>query len=95
MAVGAQTTQAAIDSNLSALATGLRDLAVNILQAQAYYNKLGLTGLAAAGYTAPDAQAVLDNINHMATVAKVYNGTATQAALFNFEDYLTPIWGAV
>ena len=93
MAVGAQTTQAVVDSELSSCAVQLRDLAARILQKQAYYNKLGITGLGVAGFTAPDAQAVLDNINHMATVAQVYKGTATQASLFNFEDYLTPLWG--
>lgn len=93
MTVGAQTTQAVVDSNLSSFALQLRDLANKILQQQAYLNKLGLTGLGVVGYTAPDAQAVLDNINHMATVMQVYKGTATQASPFNFEDYLTPLWG--
>lgn len=93
MTVGAQTTQAVVDSTLSSFALQLRDLANKVLQQQAYYNKLGLTGLGVVGYTATDAQAVLDNINHLATVMQVYKGTATQATQFNFEDYLTPLWG--
>jgi hypothetical protein len=99
MTVGAQATQAQVDSFLSATALELRNMATKILQQQAFLNKLGITGLGVAGYTAADAQTVLDNVNHMATVMGVYKGTVQQggtggtgATLFNFEDYLTPLW---
>lgn len=99
MSVGNQATQAQINATLTNLSVGLRELASDVLQAQAYYNKLGLTGLQGLGFTTQDAQAVLDNINHMATVAGCYKGTVQQggsggagAILFNFEDYLTPLW---
>lgn len=100
MSVGTQTSKASVDANLSQLAIQLRELMNGVLQQQAYCNKLGLTGLEAIGYTAPDAQTVLDDLNHMATVAGCYKGTVQQggtggtgAILFNFEDYLVHLWG--
>lgn len=43
---------------------------------------------------------MLDDINHMATCAGCYKGTVQQggsggtgAILFNFEDFLTHLWG--
>jgi len=92
MSVGSQTTQAKTDSTLTALATQMRDLATNVLHQQAFLNKLGLTGLQGLGYTAADAQTVLNDANYMATVMQVYKGTATQATVFNFEDALTSLW---
>jgi hypothetical protein len=93
MSVGAQTNQGNVNQNLTDLATEWRDLTTRTLQKWAYLNKLGVPGLQALGFTAGDAQAVLDSVNHLATPAQVYRGTATQASLFNFEDSLTPLWG--
>ena len=92
MTTGTQTNRASVDASLTQLALNLRDGANSILQQQAYLNKLGLTGLQGLGYTAGDAQAVLDDVNHMATVAQVYKGTATQGSLFSFEDSLVHLW---
>jgi hypothetical protein len=70
----------------------------------AFLNKIGLTGLenlggTGAGFSAADAQTVLNMINNMQTVQGVYKGTVQQggsggtgATLFNFEDALTPLW---
>lgn len=93
MSVGLPTSQGAVNQSLTTLAINLREVASEILHQWGYLNKLGLAGLETVGFSAADAQSVLDNINHMATVAQVYRGTATQASLFNFEDALTPLWG--
>lgn len=99
MAIGGQTNQGNVNQDLTQLAVQWRDLVALTLQKSAFYNKIGLAGLEALGFTATDAQAVLDTINHMATPAQVYKGTVQQggtggtgASLFNFEDYLTPLW---
>jgi hypothetical protein len=92
----------------------MRELADDVLHQQGYLNKLGTTGLANLGgvgngySTSPnpannggvsDAQAVLDDINHLANVIGCYKGTVQQggtggtgAILFNFEDFLTHLW---
>lgn len=100
MAVGNQPNQGNVNQDLTQLAQAWRDLATLTLQKWAYYNKLGLSGLEAIGFSATDAQAVLDNIDHMVTPAQVWNGTVqaqgtggTGAILFNFGDYETPLWG--
>jgi hypothetical protein len=92
MSIGSQTSTGNVNSSLTQLALNLRGVTAEILQQWAYLNKLGLAGLQALGFTAADAQAVLDAVNHMATVAQVYRGTATQGSLFNFEDSLTSLW---
>ncbi|SRR6266487_2271749 len=99
MTVGTQTSQGAVNQSLTELAQGLRDLCNHILQQQGFLNKLGSTGLTGLGFTSGDAATVLDDINHMATVAGCYKGTVQQggtggtgAILFNFEDFLTHLW---
>jgi hypothetical protein len=99
MAVGSTTSLAAVNADLTNCAVQMRNLAALILERWAYYNKLGLAGLEALGFSAADAQAVLDNFNHMVTSMQVYKGTVqaggsvgTGAVMFNFEDYLTPLW---
>lgn len=93
MTIGTPTNQGNVNQDLTALSVEWRDLASATLQKQAYYNKLGVTGLQALGFSPADAQSVLDAINHMATCAQVYKGIATQPATFNFEDSLTGLWG--
>jgi hypothetical protein len=107
MAVGNPSSVAQTNNVLTSLATQIRDLAALVQQQQGYLVKLGTTGLnnlggPGAGFSTTanpannggvsDAQAVLDDINHMATVMQVYKGTATQASPFNFEDFLTHLW---
>lgn len=91
MTVGPQTTSGNVTADVASLAAEWADLASRTLRKWAYYNKLGLAGLQAAGFTAGDAQAVLDAINHVATPAQVYKGSATQTPAFNFEDSLV-VW---
>jgi len=100
MSVGNQPNQGNINGTLTQLALEWRELVNKTLQQQAYLNKLGTTGLTGLGFTSGDATTVLDDINHMATPAGCYKGTVQQggtggtgAILFNFEDYLTHLWG--
>jgi len=100
MAIGQPPNLIGINQTLTGLAINLRNEANTILAQQAYLTGLGLAGLQGLGFTATDAQAVLDAINHMATVMGVYKGTVQQggtggtgASLFNFENSLTPLWG--
>ena len=92
MPVGQQTTEAGVNGILTTLSLQLREVCQDILQQQAYLNKLGSSGLQALGFTSPEATQVLDDANHMGTVAQVYKGTATQGSLFNFDDFLTHLW---
>lgn len=93
MAVGSVATQAQLNAQLAQLAQGLRTTAGQILLLWSYANTLGLTGLEALGFTPADAQAYLDAVNHLATVAQVYQGTATQATQFNFQNSLAAVTG--
>jgi len=100
MSVGNPASAGNINGSLTQLALNLRELMADILQQQAFCNKLGTAGLQAIGFSAADATTVLDDVNHMATVAQVYKGTVQQggtggtgAILFNFEDFLTHLWG--
>lgn len=93
MAVGSQPSEGGINQTLTQLALAIREWAQDAVEQRAYLNKLGLAQLEALGFTATDAQSVLNMINYMGTVADVYHGTATQATAFNFEDALTPLWG--
>ena len=100
MSVGNQTSQGAVNNALTQLALSMRELMADVAQQQAYLTKLGTTGLQELGFTSGDATTVLDDINHMATIAGCYKGTVQQggtggtgAILFNFEDFLTHLWG--
>lgn len=102
MSVGSQPNEGNINQTLTQLAQAWRDLAVSTEQQWAYLNKLGLTGLEALGFgstpnpanngAVSDAQAILDDIDHLVIPAQVYRGTGTQASAFNFEDFLTHLW---
>ena len=99
MSVGNQSSQGNVNQSLTQLSLAMRELMADVLQQQAYLTKLGSSGLQGLGFTSGDATAVLDDINHMATVAGCYKGTVQQggtggtgAILFNFEDFLTHLW---
>lgn len=92
MSVGNQTTEAVVNETLTRLATSMRDLLNEVMRQQAYHNKLGLAGLEGLGFDAASAQQVLDDLDHMATIAGCYMGIATQASEFDFDDFLTHLW---
>lgn len=97
MAVGNQASEASINQALTSYSVQLREICQNILNLQQFLNGaagLGLAGLEALGYSQADAQVVLSMASYMATIAQVYDGTATQASLFNFGSALSPLWAA-
>lgn len=99
MSVGNQANAGNVNNTLTSLALAMREHASDVLEFWAWANKEGLAGLEAIGFSAADAQAVLDNVNHMATPMQVYKGTVQAggsggvgAVAFDYEDYLTPLW---
>jgi len=92
MAVGAQTNQGNVNQTLTNLAVRGRDLAIDALKQWSFLNKLGQQGLEDLGFAAADAQEVLTLIDYMATLAQIYQGQATQASPFNYQDALTLLW---
>lgn len=93
MAIGSIPTQAQLNAQLSSVALGLRTNADQVLHIWSYANDLGLAGLEALGFGPADAQAFLNSVNYMATIAQIYKGTAVQDTLFNFEDALAQVTG--
>jgi hypothetical protein len=93
MAVGTTATAAQMNAQLASVAMALRSTAQQILSLSVYANDLGLAGLEAVGFGSDDAQTFLNMVDYMATVAQVYQGTATQGSEFNFSDALTAVTG--
>ncbi len=92
MAVGNQVSTGTINNQLTALAVALRNDCVNIANFQEYVVSLGLSGLEAIGFSAADAQTVLNMVSYLNTIAGVYKGTATQAAAFDFSNATCGLW---
>jgi hypothetical protein len=94
MPVGTQSNNSMIDQKLTALAVALRNDCQAIANFQEYVVLLGLAGLEAAGYSPADAQTVLTLVSYLNTIAGVYKGTATQAAVFDFSNATCGLWAA-
>jgi hypothetical protein len=95
MTVGQQLTNGNIDALITNYALMARDLAAGIAYLSENVNSAG-TGIAvleAAGYDAADAATAETAISTLNTIAGLIQGTATQAALFNFNNALAPYWG--
>jgi hypothetical protein len=88
--VGNQASAAQLNAELAGLITRVRDdlRAVSVLQQQV--TAIGAAGLTAAGFTAPDAATYMNALSYLSTVAGVFQGTATQGSIFNFENALAP-----
>src|SRR5262245_5579736 len=95
MAVGYQGSAQSIGDTLGSMSVEERDWADRVLNKQHEYNKIGSAGLQAPPYSmsAADAQQVLDDINHLATVAQLWRGLVARPSPFNFEDSTTHTWG--
>lgn len=99
MAVGQQATADGINSVLTSNALQIREACRRAANFQEFVVSLGLAGLEAVGYSAADAQTVLNMASYMNTVALVYfggqgQGPAGQAAQdFNFDNALCQLWG--
>jgi hypothetical protein len=92
MATGQQATIAQVNTQLTSLALQLRNLAGQIMDQHTFLNKQGHDGLVALGFEDADATDVLARIDYMATIAQIYEGNATQATTFDFEDALCSLW---
>lgn len=100
MAVGNQATVATVNNILSSLAVQLRQACDNIRTQATFLNGLGQNGLETVGFSQADAQAVLNDIGYLSTVAGCYYGTVQQggtggtgAIMFDFDNQLSGLWG--
>jgi hypothetical protein len=93
VAIGNIPSLAQVNSQAYQIALQYRSAAQQALAFQAYVNALGQSGLVALGFASADASALITQANYMATLAQVYEGTATQASLFNFQNALIALTG--
>jgi hypothetical protein len=93
VAIGNQPNQAQLNSQAAALAGQFRSNAQQALALQSYVVGLGNAGLVALGFTSADGTALTNCVNYMATLAQVYQGSATQPTLFNFQNALVTLTG--
>lgn len=93
MAIGNIPTVAQLNSQGAAIAQAFRASAAQALSYQAYVVGLGQAGLVTLGFASADATALIAAADYMATLAQVYQGTATQATDFNFSNALVTLTG--
>jgi hypothetical protein len=105
MSVGNQASTGTISGALTAFSTNLRDTLLGVQNLSVFVNGQGngLTALENIGFSnaanpdnpggVSDAQWALNAIAYLNTVAAVFFGTATQAAEFDFNNALAPLWG--
>jgi hypothetical protein len=93
VAIGNAPSVAQLNSQAAQIAGAFKSTAAQALTLQAYAVSLGQAGLTTLGFSAGDATQFLTMCNYMATLAQVYQGTATQGSLFNFSNALTALTG--
>jgi hypothetical protein len=94
MVAGNQPSQAAVNAIAGGLVTGLRDLMTQVTNFNAWLNSAGgATALEALGFDAADAATIISTIANHATLATVYQGTASQAQPFNYMANGEALWG--
>jgi hypothetical protein len=93
VAIGNVPSEAELNNQAAQLATTVRQWAYQVLIFQAYVVAQGAAGLEALGFASGDASNMISMADYMATVAQVYQGTATQASEFNFENELSALTG--
>jgi hypothetical protein len=93
MAIGNAPSVAQLNSQAAQVAGAFKSTAAQALTLQAYVVALGHAGLMTLGFSDADATALATQCNYMATLAQVYQGTATQGSLFNFSNALTALTG--
>lgn len=93
MAVGNQPNVAQLNSQAAQYASQWRSIAAQTLALQAYVTSLGHAGLMTLGFTDADATTFITQCNYMATMAQVFQGTATQGSQFNFQNALVVLTG--
>ena len=93
--IGAQPDLPQLNAMLASDAAALQSVMLAIVRRWRYISKIGVEGLQGKPYNLPEAKAqeMFAGFNHMATVAGVYFGNATQPEEFNFDDALSLIRG--
>lgn len=92
MTIGQQADTASINQALTSYAVQLRNLCEQIGDFNLFVAQLGAPGLEAIGFDAADAASVVSQAAVMNTMTALYMGTATQAAEFDFNNALAPLW---
>jgi hypothetical protein len=93
MAIGNVLNMQQINSMAGQIADTFQSNAEQALEFQAYIVGLGTAGLEALGFASADATTMITMVDYMATLAQVYQGTATQATEFNFANALVALTG--
>lgn len=93
MAIGNIPNMQQVNSQAAQLAGSWRTVAEQTIAFAAYIASLGSAGLQALGFTSGDATAMITMSNYMLTMAQVFQGTATQASDFNFQNALVALTG--
>lgn len=95
MSVGIQQSWQGLNNQAAQLALDMTNNAAAVLKLQAYLVAEGTSGLVALGDTSggTDAQTLINLVDYMATVAQVFQGTATQGSQFNFANALVALTG--
>ena len=93
MAIGNQPNVQQLNSQAAQLASTWRSTAQQTLALQSYVTSLGQAGLVALGFAAADATSFTTAVNQMATMAGLFQGTATQATVFNFQNAMVALTG--
>lgn len=93
MAIGNQPNVAQLNSQAAQIASTWRSTAQQTLALQAYVTGLGQAGLVTLGFSSADATAFITVVNQMSTMAGLFQGTATQATTFNFQNALVALTG--
>jgi hypothetical protein len=105
MSVGLQGSSQVVDNALTNISVQMRNMMGSITNLNTWINGQGngLAALEELGYSSAanpdnpggvsDAQFALNMIAYLNTIAGVYNGTATQATTFNFNNELSQLWG--
>lgn len=104
MSVGGQAGYATIDTSITNYTVTMRNLmqAISNLSIEINSTDNGLAVLEGLGYSSAanpanpggisDAQYALSLISYLNTMAAIYFGTAAQAAAFDFNNELAPMW---
>jgi hypothetical protein len=93
VAIGNIPNQQQVNSQAAQLAGQWRSCAQQSQYFWAYIFSLGQAGLVALGFSAADATAMTTNANYMLTLSQVFQGTATQGTMFNFQNALVTLTG--
>jgi hypothetical protein len=88
-----QTTSDQVNTQLGQLALQLRNTCRSIVNFSEWANTWGTAGLEGIGFSADDAQAVLNACGLLANVAGVFFGTATQGANYDFDNAVSTLYG--